>query len=212
MISYVASRLSIWGRKKVYLCVGFVFQNFSFRRGVKLESLGHRVQIPGFDFGSILYTGLNCYLDLSASKNGVNIAFLLSFSIMQTARNNFLLQNLKPRSKVTLKLNPNLKYIQISVPIHFYILSNKISWHAEIVCGIFSLEVNWFILEIWNGTYQLLQIPFISLAKVFIFRVGYISHVWGIHVNNDWLWDKGLLQKDVVFILIKTIFIFIFML
>lgn len=32
--------LSIWGRKKVYLCVGFIFQDFSFRCRVKLEFMG----------------------------------------------------------------------------------------------------------------------------------------------------------------------------
>lgn len=90
MISYVASRLSIWGRK-VCLCEGFIFQNFSFRCRVKLESLGHHVQIPGFDFGSMLYTDINCYLDLSASKNAANMAFVLNFNIIQTSQNYFLL-------------------------------------------------------------------------------------------------------------------------
>lgn len=35
VISFGASRLSIWRRKKVYLCVGFIFKNFSFRCRVK---------------------------------------------------------------------------------------------------------------------------------------------------------------------------------
>lgn len=94
------------------------------------------------------------------------------------------------------------------MPIYFCVAYHRKYLGMLKLHVVSSLEINQFILESQNGTSQILETFSMSLAKAFNFRAAY--HVGCSRVNSSCFWSISLLQKDIVFLLIKASFSFVF--